>query len=108
MALSFLDSDLIMPKVKKNYQYTKKYTEESVQNALTDIQNGMPKKQAGLKHNIPRSTLQFRLSEKFCKIEHGPKTYLLKEEENLIVSWILDSHRKGFPKKKGDILLNCF
>ncbi|KAG5879968.1 hypothetical protein JTB14_036180 [Gonioctena quinquepunctata] len=88
-----------MPKVKKN----RKYSEEVVQAAFKDINYGMPKKQAAIKYGIPRSTLQFRLSDKFTKIEHGPRTYLTRDEENILESWILESHRKGFPKRKDDI-----
>ncbi|KAG5898614.1 hypothetical protein JTB14_020990 [Gonioctena quinquepunctata] len=92
-----------MPKVKKNRKYSKSYTEEVVQAALKDINYGMPKKQAAMKYGIPRSTLQFRLSDKFTKIEHGPRTYLTRDEENVLELWILESHRKGFPKRKDDI-----
>ncbi|KAG5868270.1 hypothetical protein JTB14_032985 [Gonioctena quinquepunctata] len=96
-------SSSTMPKVKKNRKYSKSYTEEVVQAALKDINYGMPKKQPAMKYGIPRSTLQFRLSDKFTKIEHGPRTYLTRDEENLLESWILESHRKGFPKRKDDI-----
>lgn len=95
-----------MPKVKKSCSYQKKYSEESLQEALADINNGMPKQEAARKHSIPRSTLQFRLSEKFTKTENGPRTYLTKEEEDLLVTWISESHKKGFPKKKEDIRLS--
>ncbi|KAJ8943143.1 hypothetical protein NQ318_022884 [Aromia moschata] len=52
------------------------------------------------KYGIPRSTLQFRLGPKFSKTRPGPKKYLSKEEEDMLVTWVLESHRKGFPKRK--------
>ncbi|KAG5864162.1 hypothetical protein JTB14_032043 [Gonioctena quinquepunctata] len=89
-----------MQKVKKIRKYSKSYIEEVVQAALKDINYGMPKKQAAMIYGIPRSTLQFSLSDKFTKIEHGPRTYLTKDEENVFESWIFESHRKGFPKRR--------
>ncbi|KAG5899203.1 hypothetical protein JTB14_026956 [Gonioctena quinquepunctata] len=65
---------------EKKRKYSKSYTEEVVQAALKDINYGMPKKQAAMKYGISRSTLQFRLSDKFTKIEHGPRTYLTRDE----------------------------
>lgn len=71
---------------------------------MEEIKRGLSKKAVAKKFGIPRSTLQFRLSNKFKKVRHGPNTYLTEEEENIIVSWILDSHRKGFPRRKDDII----
>lgn len=90
-----------MPKVRKNCKYSKNYNEESIQNAIIDIRNGMPKQLAAIKYGVPRSTIQFRLSENFKKVKHGPNSYLSKDEENLLVSWIEESHRKGFPQEQG-------
>lgn len=64
------------------------------------------KKTIAKKYNIPRSTLQFRLSAKFTKTRHGPNTYLTSDEENMLVSWILESQEKGFPKRKVDLQLS--
>lgn len=95
-----------MPKVKKNLKYNKKYTESTLQQALNEIKSGVSKKQIAMKYGIPRSTLQFRLGPNFSKIELGHSTYLSKEEEDKLVSWILESHRKGFPRRKLDIQLS--
>nr|CAI5833441.1 unnamed protein product [Callosobruchus analis] len=91
-----------MPKVKDKSKYTKKYDEDSLQLALADIENGMPKLQAPRKHGIPRQTLQFRLSKKFKRIGHGPSSYLT-EEEDVLQKWIMESFRKGFPRRRHDI-----
>lgn len=95
-----------MPKVEKNVKSAKKYSEEQIQRALLEIKNGAAKKAVAKKYGIPRATLQFRLSNKFSKIERGPNPYLTKEEENSLVEWIIDSHRKGFPRRKFDIQLS--
>lgn len=92
-----------MPKIKKERKIQKSYCEESVQKALDEIKNGASKKATALKYGVPRATLQFRLSEKFKKTEKGPCPILTKEEEQSLVNWILESHKKGFPRRKEDI-----
>ncbi|KAI4455774.1 homeobox-like domain superfamily [Holotrichia oblita] len=95
-----------MPKVKKNRKYTKSYTEAILQQALSEIKSGEPKKKVAVRYGIPRSTLQFRLGPNFSKTELGHHIYLSKDDENKLVEWILESHRKGFPRRKLDIQLS--
>ncbi|KAJ8977061.1 hypothetical protein NQ317_017223 [Molorchus minor] len=45
--------------------------------------------QTSKKYKIPRSTLQFRLGQKFTKTTLGPNPVLSKEEEEILVNWIL-------------------
>lgn len=93
-----------MPKIKKVRQGNKNsYTEEALQKALSEIKSGSSKKTIAKKYGIPRSTLQFRLSSKFRKVEKGPNTYLTQDEEAKLASWIIESHKKGFPRRKEDI-----
>lgn len=93
-----------MPKVTVGKQYSKQYTEDDVQKALQAIQNGMGKKTASNKFNIPRATLQFRLSNLFVKTRPGPDTVLSNPEETEIVKWIITASRKGFPRRKEDVI----
>lgn len=95
-----------MPKIKKGKKYMLEYSEETLQKALFEIKAGKPKKTVALKYNIPRATLQFRLSKRFTKTEKGPATYLRKEEELELEQWIIESQRKGFPRRKIDIQLS--
>jgi len=76
------------------------YSEENLQKALKDINNGRSIKSAAIHYSIPRSTLHFRLSNKYVKSSKGPKPILSEAEENLLVDWILDCHKKGFPRTK--------
>lgn len=92
-----------MPKVSFNEKYNKKYTEESLRQALEEIEHGASKKAISRKYNIPRSTLQFRLSNKPSKLTHGPPPVLSEKEEGILVDWIKDSVRKGFPQRKEDV-----
>ena len=69
---------------------------------MDEIRGGMSKKSVAKKYNIPRSTLQFRLSAKFSKSLMGPAP----DEETLLVMWFVTCARKGFPKRKLDIQLS--
>lgn len=81
------------------------FSEENIQKALNVVQTGKVKKKTAAKiFNISRSTLQFWLGNKFKKARPGPQTTLFVEEENKIVERVLESCRKGFPKRKEDIL----
>lgn len=95
-----------MPKTASQESYTKKYSEESLIKAIEEVNNGMPKREACRKYNIPRATLQFRLSEKYTKSSHGPSPILTIHEETLLVNWIKDCQRKGFPRRKEDIQIS--
>ncbi|KAJ8961303.1 hypothetical protein NQ314_005952 [Rhamnusium bicolor] len=80
----------------------KKYSED-VQNALEANQNGLPLRESAKRFSIPRTTLQFRRSNKFNNINFGPNLVLTAAEENIIVEWIIENHKKGFPRRKEDI-----
>ncbi|KAJ8974948.1 hypothetical protein NQ317_016181 [Molorchus minor] len=97
-----------MPKVRDGSKYLKKYDETTISKALDDIlNNDISKKAASKKYKIPRSTLQFRLGQKFTKTTLGPNPVLSKEEEEILVNWILESHRKGFPRRKEDLQISA-
>lgn len=92
-----------MPKVKEGVRYNKNYTEEKLQNALNAINSGMAIRVAAKQFNVPRATLQFRKSAKFSKSSLGPKPILNMDEEQLIVKWITECQRKGFPRRLNDV-----
>lgn len=92
-----------MPKVKKNYKYAKRYSEKNMQEAITAVKNGMAKRKACKEYNVPRSTLQFRLSDAFTKTTPGPPPVLGTEKEQELVEWIFECHVKGFPRRKENL-----
>ncbi|KAI4465086.1 reverse transcriptase [Holotrichia oblita] len=92
-----------MPKVKESSKYVKKYNEEQLQEALEAVRNGKPLREVSRKYNIPRATLQFRKSDKFVKPGFGPRPILSTEEEGILVKWIAESSKKGFPRQQEDI-----
>ncbi|KAJ8945467.1 hypothetical protein NQ314_009219 [Rhamnusium bicolor] len=77
--------------------------EEKIKLALKAVEEGMPKLKASKIFGVPRATIQFRMSEKFKKPGYGPDTYLSKNEEKLLVDWILTCQRRGFPKRIEDL-----
>lgn len=92
-----------MPKTTEGKKYSKSYTENDLLKALTAIESGMPKREASKLFHIPRATIQFRLSNKFVKSSPGPPTILTSQEESILVDWIKECHRKGFPRRKDDV-----
>lgn len=92
-----------MPKVKTGHEYKKSYVEDDLQKALAEIANGMPIKQASYKFNVPRATIQFRMSSNLKKKSLGPSTILMPEEENILVTWLIENYKKGFPRRKEDV-----
>ncbi|CAH2090565.1 unnamed protein product [Euphydryas editha] len=96
-----------MPKTRRGAAfYSKKYTEEDILKAIEEVQNGMPKKAAATKFGVPRATIQFRLSSLFVKSKPGPNTVLTEDEEKVLVDWIITCCKKGFPRRKVDIMLS--
>lgn len=95
-----------MPKTANQESYRKKYSEESLMKAIEEVHNGMSKREACRKYKIPRATIQFRLSEKFTKTSHGPSPILTAHEEDILIKWIKDCQRKGFPRRKEDIQIS--
>lgn len=95
-----------MPKVQEGGTYTKKYTEDDLQKALKAIANGVPIREAARRYKVPRPTLQFRRSDKFTKTSLGPCPYVTFEEENLLVDWLIESSKRGFPRRKHDLQLS--
>lgn len=93
------------PKEVNKTNKRKKYTEENLLKALDAVKKGMSKKLASKTYNVPRGTIQSRL-RKPCKNLPGPDPILSNEEEGVLVQWVVDCCRKGFPKRKSDLQLS--
>lgn len=92
-----------MPKIKEGAKYQKTYSQDDIRKALEAIKSGIPVREVSRRFNIPRATLQFRKSDKFKKTGFGPPPVLTSEEEALLIKWIEENHRKGFPRRKEDL-----
>jgi len=67
----------------------------------------MSKKGASKKFNINRSTLQFRLKNRDRPtLNCGPSSILTKLEEEILVQWLLECSKKGFPRRREDLQLS--
>ncbi|KAJ0172539.1 hypothetical protein K1T71_011678 [Dendrolimus kikuchii] len=74
-------------------------SEENRKKALDAIKNGMAKKQAAKKYQVPRINLQFRIKKPDHKPQPGQSPVLNADKENKIKNWLNVSHAKGFPKR---------
>jgi hypothetical protein len=88
---------------KKTYSYS----HEKLAAAIEAVNNGMSKKGAASKFNIPRSITQFRLkNSEIVHFLYGPAPVLADKEEHLLVQWIFECTKKGFPQRKEDLLFS--
>lgn len=72
-----------MPKVKKNNKYQKKYCEKQIEDAIHAVKNGMSQHAASKQYGVPRSTIQFRMSNAFVKTTLGPSPVLGRSGETI-------------------------
>lgn len=81
------------------------YSESAMQNALAAVRNGMPVKTAANNFKVPRTTLLYKfkgINPESRKM--GPATIFLPEEEDLLVKWVLQMAKSGFPISKENFL----
>jgi Tc5 transposase DNA-binding domain/helix-turn-helix, Psq domain len=90
---------------KKNCNYSL----ETLTSALNAIKNGMPIKTASKEYRIPKTTLHSKHYGKYpieCKA--GAPTILSKEEEAILVKWIIEIAKVGFPVTKEQLLKSFY
>lgn len=79
----------------------KPYTVDDVRNAIQSIQSGMSISEASRRFNVPRMTLSDKYSgRKKIECKTGVPTILSPEEEKILVDWILNMAKQGFPITK--------
>ncbi|KAG5866518.1 hypothetical protein JTB14_016372 [Gonioctena quinquepunctata] len=97
------DENIKRKKKLKRFQYSP----EEVDQALRAIGNGMSVLKASKDFQVPRKTLRNKLSGKY-PIESprhcGPDSILGKENEKLLVDWLVNCARMGFPINKEGLL----
>ena len=82
------------PKKKKNDWL---YTDETVKQALSDIQNGCSIRKACKQNGLPKTTL-LAIIKRGGKSKNGSRTILTSREEEKIAEWVKESARRGFGK----------
>ncbi|KAL4153947.1 hypothetical protein QTP88_001780 [Uroleucon formosanum] len=91
----------VMPKKRENF------CQLNITAAVNAVLNdGLSKKAAAKKFGISRSILQFRLKNLNGKTSCGPATVLSDKEEELLQTWIIESCKKGFPRRKEDLQMS--
>lgn len=107
--IDFSKKGMMMKKMKtkklsKHKEKRMKYNAENLKMALDAVKIGMSKKQAAKQFQVPRSTIQFRLrNPEKTNPRPGPSSVLTDTEENVLVNWIIQSSKRGFPRRKEDI-----
>lgn len=107
--IDFSKKGMMMKKMKtkklsKHKEKRMKYNAENLKMALDAVKIGMSKKQAAKQFQVPRSTIQFRLKNpEKTNPRPGPSSVLTDTEENVLVNWIIQSSKRGFPRRKEDI-----
>ncbi|CAG4958978.1 unnamed protein product [Colias eurytheme] len=64
----------------------------------------MNKKLAAKTYQVLQATLQYRIKNPEHQLRPGSSTILTEKEEQDLENWILLSCRKGFPKRKDDVI----
>lgn len=95
---------------KENQQQKRKlflYSPTKVREALVAIQNGIPVSRASKMYQVPRTTLRHKIQgEAPVTTGHvGRESVLGSRVEAILVDWLLETSRMGFPTTK-DVLLN--
>lgn len=81
------------------------YSSEALNEAIGAVQAGMPFKTASKKYNVPRATLQDKVKGRtLLGKKCGPETTLTEPEESLLVQWLFDISKRGFPATKKQVL----
>lgn len=81
------------------------YPEEQMQLAIDAVHSGMPVATAAKRFSVPRITLMYKVRGKTPRYRRmGPDTVLTKEEENILVQWIVTMAKAGFPITKPELL----
>ncbi|KAL2109771.1 hypothetical protein VUR80DRAFT_2036 [Thermomyces stellatus] len=75
-----------------------KYTEENLQNAISEVKTGVPLKSAARRWGIPRSTLRSRIKGHQARsAAFAPYQRLVQEQEKALAHWIFAQAALGCP-----------
>ncbi|KAJ8885602.1 hypothetical protein PR048_011800 [Dryococelus australis] len=75
-----------------------KYEESQMKEVLQAVKNGMALAEASRTFNVLRTTLTYKFSGRYPeKRKMGPATYISEENEEMLINWITESQKKGFP-----------
>jgi hypothetical protein len=90
-----------IPKKKRKYE---KCDPENLELAVKAKLNGMSFREASIKYNVPKSTLENKIKGKETGKWGNYESIFTKEEERAICDWIFISADHGYPKSRDDII----
>ncbi len=79
----------------------KKWIDDQMLTAISDVKKGIPSDQAADAHGVSRSTLKYRISERV--MHPWPARYLSTEVEALLADYLLKSSDIGYGKTRRDV-----
>ena len=90
-------------KTHEVHKYPEKYLIKALQ-AIREDNVGI--REASRRYGVPRGTIQDRIHGRVKEgpRKMGPNTVLTKEEEDVLVKWLMDLTKCGFPQRKQDLL----
>ena len=73
--------------------------------AMKAVEDGMPVARAARQHNVPRTTLQDRMSGKVVHgVRPGPQPYLTHNEETKLAEYVIECASVGHRKTRAEIM----
>lgn len=83
----------------------RQYDKESINKAILFVENKEGSiRQAAKLFGVPRTSIIYKLANPNTKFKSGPDSILTDEEEKALVNYIISFGKRGFPRKKEDIL----
>lgn len=76
---------------------------ENVENVVKDVEEGLSIRKSGAKWDVPRSTLQDRLSGRYSRSGEGQVSVITPAKEKRLASWLVVRSKRGL-----DLSINEF
>ena len=84
----------------------KTWTDEAMKLAVAAVNEGMSVRRASYEFDVPKSTLQDRLSGKVgVDARSGPERYLTDDEEKKLVKFLIGCSKVGYSRSKKQVLV---
>lgn len=84
---------------------SEKFSEDKLSAVIQAVNDGISKKATARQFGLARTTLIFRLKNPELKTTCSPFSVLTKEDEEMLVKWILECSKNGFSRRKDVLVL---
>ena len=82
----------------------KTWTSENLERACQAVESGLSLRQAAEEYQIPKSTIQDHVSGKVLSGRKSGQKYLTDEEEEELVTFLLETAKIGFPRTRKKVI----